>query len=360
MKRTKVLKRLSIDKLMDLKVDFAFKQLFGVEKNKRITITFLNAILQRTGSNRIADILFNNTDAGGEYEEDKQSRLDLLVVTNAGEWVNIEIQFNNKYDMVKRSIYYWAGVYRDSLGKNMSYKELSPVIAINILNFDMFGQTKRFHTSYHLYEDVENFRLTDVVEFHFIEITQLIRDWQADKLDPWNDVLARWLLLLGMVDRRNGKVYEDIFKELEEIAMKGERLNEAFQTWEALSGTREQRIAYEGRMKQILDEASVARDKELWEQDKELWEQDRELWEQDKELWERDKVLLEQKQAELENVKNERQAERKEWQKAQEELQERTVETARKLLMKGMDVGIVVEITELDEKQVLEIQKELL
>ncbi|MEK5039116.1 Rpn family recombination-promoting nuclease/putative transposase [Sporosarcina sp. FSL K6-3457] len=103
--------------------------------------------------------------------------------------------------MVKHSIYYWAGVYRDSLGKNMSYKELPRVIAINILNFDIVKQAERFHTSYHLYEDFEGFKLTDVIEFHFIEMPKLIRDWQADKLDPWNDVLARWLLLLGMVDR---------------------------------------------------------------------------------------------------------------------------------------------------------------
>ncbi len=37
----------------------------------------------------------------------------------------------------------------------MGYKELRPVIAINILNFTIFDQTERFHTTYHLYEDKE-------------------------------------------------------------------------------------------------------------------------------------------------------------------------------------------------------------
>ena len=112
MRRTKLLKTVSLDKLMDLKIDFAFKQLFGIEKNKEITIVFLNAILQRTGRDKIKDISFSNTEAGGEYEDAKQSRLDLLVETDAGEWINVEIQFSNQYDMVKRSVYYWAGVYR--------------------------------------------------------------------------------------------------------------------------------------------------------------------------------------------------------------------------------------------------------
>lgn len=42
----KLLKRLEIHELMDLKIDYAFKQLFGSEKNKDITVVFLNAILQ--------------------------------------------------------------------------------------------------------------------------------------------------------------------------------------------------------------------------------------------------------------------------------------------------------------------------
>lgn len=65
--RYKVLKRISLDRLMDLKVDYAFKQLFGSEKNKEITVVFLNAILQRTGWDSIRDISFQNIEAGGEH-----------------------------------------------------------------------------------------------------------------------------------------------------------------------------------------------------------------------------------------------------------------------------------------------------
>lgn len=96
--KTKVLKRLPLNRLMDLKVDFAFKQLFGSEKNKDITVVFLNAILQRTGRKRIKDISFSNTESGGKHKDDKQSRLDLLVVTEANESIHVEIQFTNKYN----------------------------------------------------------------------------------------------------------------------------------------------------------------------------------------------------------------------------------------------------------------------
>lgn len=137
--RTKLVKRVPLDRLMDLKIDYAFKQLFGNEENKDITVIFLNAILKRTGRDRITDISFTNSEAGGEYDGDKQSRLDLLVITEAQEWINVEIQFTNQYDMIKRSLYYWAGAYRLPMKKNMAYKALNPVISINILNFELFN-----------------------------------------------------------------------------------------------------------------------------------------------------------------------------------------------------------------------------
>ncbi|MCG1027640.1 Rpn family recombination-promoting nuclease/putative transposase [Virgibacillus halodenitrificans] len=261
--REKLLKHVPLEKLMDLKVDYAIKQLFGSDKNKDITVVFLNAILKKSGRKVIKEIAFTSTESGGEYVDDKQSRLDFLAITDENERINVEIQFTNKYDMVKRSIYYWASIYRSPLQKRMSYKELQPVIAINIMNFNLFQQTDRFHTMYHLYEDEEKFKLTDVMGFHFIEMPRLIRDWKNGNLDPWNDVLVRWLLMLGMVDYRNKKVYDDIYQELEAIAMKDKSVRAAFQNWEQLSMTQEEYFAYESRLKQINDEEAAQREAEL-------------------------------------------------------------------------------------------------
>lgn len=44
----KILRNIQLHELMDLKIDYAFKQLFGTEKNKQLTIVFLNAILRKT------------------------------------------------------------------------------------------------------------------------------------------------------------------------------------------------------------------------------------------------------------------------------------------------------------------------
>src|SRR5699024_10319798 len=146
---SRVWKRLPLESLIDMKIDYAFKQLFGDQKNKDITVVFLNAILQKTGRKRIKDISFSNTESGGEHRDDKQSRLDLLVVTESNESIHVEIQFTNKYNMIKRSIYYWSGIYRDQMRKGMGYQELLPVLTINILNFDLCKETDYSHTMYH-------------------------------------------------------------------------------------------------------------------------------------------------------------------------------------------------------------------
>lgn len=62
----RALKRLPLSELVDLKIDYAFKQLFGSEKNKAITVVFLNAILKKTGRDNVKEVTFKNVEIGGE------------------------------------------------------------------------------------------------------------------------------------------------------------------------------------------------------------------------------------------------------------------------------------------------------
>lgn len=125
-------------KLLDLKIDFAFKQLFGSERNKQLTIALLNAILQRTGRVPINEVTFITQEVSGEYKEDKQCRLDIVVKTQYGEFINIEIQLANKKDMFKRTLFYWSRLYNLQLQKGKGYHTLNPTITINICDFTFF------------------------------------------------------------------------------------------------------------------------------------------------------------------------------------------------------------------------------
>lgn len=100
----KTFRKIPLEKFIDLKVDYAFKQLFGTDKNKAITIVFLNALLNRTGRNAIKEVTFISQEFGSEHVDDKQSRLDILVKTQDDLFINVEIQLTNQYDMMKRTL----------------------------------------------------------------------------------------------------------------------------------------------------------------------------------------------------------------------------------------------------------------
>ena len=184
-----------------------------------------------------------------------------------------------------------------------------------------------------MYEDDEKFPLTDVMEIHFVEMTKLIRAWYNQLLDPWNDVLARWLLLLGAVDRRSNKIYDDIYRELEAIAMEDPVLLQAFQSWQELSSTKEQVLEYESRLKQLLDEEAAVREAELRVQEAELRVQEAELRVQEAEL---------------------RAIEAKEKGKVEEKF-----EIARKMILDGFDNGVIAKLTELSVNQIERVRREL-
>jgi predicted transposase/invertase (TIGR01784 family) len=129
-----------------LKMDFMFKQLFGHPSRKRITIAFLNGLLDRIGRDRFVDVEYENTELPKETEDVKMSRLDLLVITNLGERINVEIQVVYQYDMPERVLYYWARLFSFSLSKGQEYSELPLTIMITIFNYPLFPHKRTAST----------------------------------------------------------------------------------------------------------------------------------------------------------------------------------------------------------------------
>ncbi|WP_460013180.1 Rpn family recombination-promoting nuclease/putative transposase [Lysinibacillus sp. CTST325] len=237
--------------------------------------------------------------------------------TQDQQMINIEIQLSNQHDMFKRTLFYWAQLYTSQLQRGMGYHNLLPTITINICNFTLFPQSAYYHSTFHLYEDKTLKRLViqnDALEVHFIEMNKFLEQWHRGVLKPLDDILARWLLLLGMVDARKKKVYKKIYREMEELAMKDEHLLQAFNVWEELSLSQEDVIAYQSRLKYILDE-----------------------------------------EAKLEDVKH--MAEQLGIEKGIEKEKE---ETANKLLANGMDIDFICKITGLSTERIEEIKERLI
>ncbi len=82
--------------LVNLRVDYAFKRLFGVEGNEDILIGFLNAVLQSSIDEEITSLHLDDPHLPREQKDDKLSILDLRATLNSGIKINIEIQVRDK------------------------------------------------------------------------------------------------------------------------------------------------------------------------------------------------------------------------------------------------------------------------
>ncbi|MBJ8115952.1 MULTISPECIES: Rpn family recombination-promoting nuclease/putative transposase [Bacillus] len=237
--------------LVNLRVDFAFKRLFGVEGNEDILIGFLNAVLQSYLDEEIISLHLDDPHLPREQKDDKLSILDLRATLNNGIKLNIEIQVRDKKDIIERSLFYWAGMYYSQMIQGMKYTELRPTICINIVDFILFPEEEDFHNVGVVMNKKSEHIISENMQLHFLEIPKVIREWQEDRMDPWDDILARWLLLFP--------VYEDekLKTILEGIAMeKDPVLKKAIEDWERLSSDKDFLRLFEAREKAIKDRIS--------------------------------------------------------------------------------------------------------
>lgn len=236
---------------MNLRVDFAFKRLFGVEGNEDILIGFLNAVLQSSIDEEITSLHLDDPHLPREQKGDKLSILDLRATLNNGIKLNIEIQVRDKKDMIERSLFYWSGMYYSQMTQGMKYTELRPTICINIVDFILFPEEQEFHNVNTVMNKKSKRIITENMQLHFLEIPKVIQEWQGERMNPWEDSLARWLLLFpAHEDERLTTILEAIAMEKDPV------LKKAIEDWERLSSDKDFLRLYEAREKAIKDRIS--------------------------------------------------------------------------------------------------------
>ena len=227
--------------LLNPKIDFVFKKIFGSADHPDILISFLNAVLK--SQNPITSVEIKNSDLEKEYIEDKFSRLDVKALTSTKEIINIEIQLKNEYNMIQRSLYYWSKLYEEQLSEGDRYDKLSRTVCINILDFK-YLKNDRFHNGYRLKEIETNEELTDLQEIHFIEIPKLKIFDSAEEIV---DLLEGWVEFLRDPE-------SEVIRKLE---MSNKEIREAKDELYRLSRNSKERELYYLREKSLRDEISA-------------------------------------------------------------------------------------------------------
>ena len=148
-----------------------FVRYFFTDKGgEKVLLDFINAVMISADMKTFKAVEILNPFNLKRHYKDKETIVDVKCITKNGTVVIIEVQLSGNSRFPERILYYWAMNYSKLLKKGEQYDELTPVISINLLNFNLNKSNKNVHSCYMIY-DTKNARLlTDHLQIHMIEL----------------------------------------------------------------------------------------------------------------------------------------------------------------------------------------------
>ena len=211
-------------RFLDVRTDYAFKKVFGSNENKPLLIRFLNSVIVFSNNAKIKDLTIEDPYNIPMLKGMKDSFVDVKAMLDNDTKVIIEMQVLNHQGFEKRVLYNMAKNYSIQLNKAEDYNLLNPVIALSIVDFTMFKETKRYITNFKLLEKKEFIRYSDDIELIFIELPKFKK-----QLNELKTIQEKFIYFI-----KNSQNLSLIPKELEDISKALETVNEASLTKEEL------------------------------------------------------------------------------------------------------------------------------
>ena len=148
-----------------------FVRYFFTDKGgEKVLLDFINAVMISADMKTFKAVEILNPFNLKKNYKDKETIVDVKCITKNGTVVIIEVQLSGNSRFPERILYYWSTNYSKLLKKGEEYEDLTPVISINLLNFNLNKNDKNVHSCYMIY-DTKNARLlTDHLQIHIIEL----------------------------------------------------------------------------------------------------------------------------------------------------------------------------------------------
>ena len=216
-------------KFVDIKNDIAFRKIFGNENRKETLISFLNAVLDFQGEQRIVEVSILNPYQLPKLKGGKVTIIDVKATDQENRTYIIEMQVGNIDGFEKRVLFYSSKSYSDQIKRADFYRKLRPVIFIGILDFEHTNNPKCI--SRHQIRDVETGEQTiKDMEFTFIELPKF-----KLKLEELTTLMEKWIYFI-----KNAESLEVIPDNLDDEGLQSAYEEANIQTW-----TQEELDAYE-------------------------------------------------------------------------------------------------------------------
>ena len=185
--------------------DFFVRYFFTDKGGEKVLLDFINAVMVSADMKTFKAVEILNPFNLKRHYKDKETIVDVKCITKNGTVVIIEVQLSGNSRFPERILYYWAYNYSKLLKKGEQYEELTPVISINLLNFNL-NKNGNVHSCYMIYDTKNKNLLTDHLQIHMIELKKFkFKDDNLPKdLNCW----------LGFFTTKNMEAYmSEIVKE---------------------------------------------------------------------------------------------------------------------------------------------------
>jgi len=164
--------------------DLAFRIVF--ESNQDCLKKLLCALLHMKES-EIKNIKLNKSILLGEQIPDKKYIFDLSILMNNDKIIHLELQVLSQTYWAERSLCYLCENFKQ-LNAGEDYDQLKPLIQIDILDFELYENSKEFYATYHLANDKNHRIYSDKLSLHVLELNKEGYATEEDKsyrIDYW-------------------------------------------------------------------------------------------------------------------------------------------------------------------------------
>ncbi|MGL9779335.1 MAG: Rpn family recombination-promoting nuclease/putative transposase [Wolbachia sp.] len=236
---------MALSKFLDPKNNYAFRRIFGTEKNKDILIHFLNDILGRTGEAKIEDVAFLSPIQDPEIAAKKESIVDVLCRDSTGVRFICEMQVARTSGFEKRAQFYASKAYSSQAGVGDQYQNLKEVIFIAITDFILFPHKSAYKSDHVILDKVTYEHDLKDFSFTFIELPK----FPKTKEDQLENIVEKWCYFFKYAS-------ETSEKDLRKIVGSDVIIGKAYNELVGYNWTEEEQAMYEWIKKNEDDNVS--------------------------------------------------------------------------------------------------------
>lgn len=191
---------------LDPKTDLTFKRVFG--EHPDLVISLLNALLPfKNKDEEIVDVEYLSPEMMPQTPTRKYSIVDVRCRDTVGRQFLVEMQMEWTSEFMERVLFNSAKAYVSQLNYGQPFKLLEPVYSLNLINDIFEPDVPEYYHYYRLVHEIHTDKVIDGLHLVFVELPKFKPNNFSDK-----KMQVLWLRYLTEIENETYSVPKDLFK----------------------------------------------------------------------------------------------------------------------------------------------------